>query len=155
MEDIFEGTILENITMGKTTVRYEDVIWAVESLGLGDTINSLPEGLTTQLVAGGKRFSAGVIIKLLLARCVAERPQLLILNDFLHDLHREERLRIINFLLDKQNPWTLLSVSNDPTLLSSCDRIVLMQGGKILETGTYEELISNPHFQDIIVNRNA
>lgn len=152
MEELFDGTILENITMGRPSITYDDVLWAIEKIGLVDTINSLPEGLMTHVISGGKRLSSSINIKLILARCIAERPQVMILNDFLHDLNKEERNRIVNFLLDKSNPWTLISVSNEPQLLAGCDRVVLMNKGRIVEQGSYKELMKNPIFQEVIAS---
>ncbi len=152
MQDIFEGTILENINMGKADISYEDVMWASESLGLAEYVNSLPQGFLTETVAAGKQFPNSVIIKIILARTVAKRPQLLILNDFLHDLPKEERLKIINFLLDRRNPWTLMSVSSDPTLIANCDRILMLDKGTVSAQGTYEELITNKQFQELLLS---
>ncbi len=152
MEELFDGTILENITMGRPSISYEDVLWAIDKIGLVDTINSLPDGLMTHVISGGKRLSSSINIKLILARCIAERPQVMILNDFLHDLNNEERNRIVNFLLDKENPWTLISVSNEPQLLTGCDTIILMNKGRIVEQGTYKELMKNPVFQQVVAS---
>jgi ABC-type bacteriocin/lantibiotic exporter with double-glycine peptidase domain len=152
MEELFDGTILENITMGRPSISYDDVLWAIDKIGLVDTINSMPEGLMTHVISGGKRLSSSINIKLILARCIAERPQIMILNDFLHDLNKEERNRIVYFLLDKENPWTLISVSNEPLLLMGCDRIILMNKGKIVEQGGYKALMQNQVFQQVVAS---
>ncbi|MBT31889.1 MAG: xenobiotic-transporting ATPase [Thalassobius sp.] len=150
-EEIFDGTILENVTMGNSKVSYEDVTWALESVGLLDLFSSLPNGLMTNMVAGGRIFSQSVASKLVLARCIAERPRLLILNDIIKDLEKVDRLKILHFLMDKENPWTLVSVSNDPMTMASCDRIVLLDSGKKIMEGTYEELMENEKFKEILV----
>jgi len=152
IEDIFDGTILENINMGKPSVSFQDVMWACENLGMLDHINSLPKGFMTELIAGGKQASSGFIIKIILARTIAKRPQLLILNDFLHDLHKEERLRIINFLLDKKNPWALIAVSSEASLLASCDRILFMDNGAIEADGNFQELLRNQKFVQLMLH---
>jgi len=150
-EEIFDGTILENVSMGKGRVGYEDVIWALQNVGLYDMVSAMPNGLQTQLVAGGKVFSESVASKMILARCVAERPQMLILNSVLHELEKPDRLRILNFLVDKQHPWTLTCVSNDPVVMASCDRIILMQDGKVVRQGSYEELQGDELFTEILI----
>ncbi len=149
-EDIFEGSVLDNIQMGRSNISYQDVAWAVDSMGLTDIIHSLSDGLQTELLAGAKAFSSSTLTKLTIARCIAEKPKLLILNDFLHFLEKEERLRVLQFLMNKQMPWTLLCVSNDPTILATCDKIVLMKEGQIIAQGSYETLISNQEFQKIL-----
>ena len=151
-EDIFEGSVLDNIQMGRSNISYQDVAWAVDSLGLTDLVHSLSDGLQTELVAGAKAFSSSTLTKLTIARCIAEKPKLLILNDFLHFLEKTERLRVLQFLMDKEAPWTLLCVSNDPTILATCDKIVLMKDGEIIAQGNYETLIDNQEFQKILIS---
>lgn len=150
--DIFEGSVLDNIQMGRSNISYQDVVWAIENMGLTDVVQALPDGLQTELIAGAKSFPSSVLTKLTIARCVAERPKLLILNDFLHCLEKEERLRVLQFLTDKKNPWTLLCVSNDPLLFATCDRIIVMKDGDIVSRGTYEELLTDENFQHLLIS---
>lgn len=154
-DEIFVGTILDNIAMGKSKVKYQDVIWALENVGLYDKINKLPDGLHTELTAGGKEFSSVERRKLVLARCIASKPKLLIINDFLKDFSIVERGKIINFLMDEANPWTLILVSNDITFLSRCPRIVLMKNRTIAQIGSYEEMLQNEDFRELISQQNV
>jgi ABC-type bacteriocin/lantibiotic exporter with double-glycine peptidase domain len=149
-EDIFEGSILDNITMGRTHVKYTDVIWALDNLGLSDTLNGLPDGLHTEMTAGGKILSGSALGKLTLARCVASRPKLLIVNDFLSSVERREKLKITSFLHDEKNPWTLMTISNDPIMLAAADKVILLREGKVEAIGTFDELKSNKYFQDVM-----
>lgn len=150
-DDLFEGTVLENISMGKTRVSYQDVVWALESVGLMALINDMPNGLQTQIIPGGKQFSRTIATKLLIARCIAERPQLLILNDMLHELERADKLKILQFLIDKENPWTLVCVSNDPLIMSACNQILFMKDGEILDRAPYEKMVLRADFKDAIL----
>jgi ABC-type transport system involved in cytochrome bd biosynthesis fused ATPase/permease subunit len=61
-------------------------------------------------------------------------------------------MRILSFLQDKSNGWTLivLSVSDDPVLLSSCDRIMVLSEGKVAVMGSYDELLGNKTFQNLM-----
>lgn len=152
-DEIFEGTILENITLGKGTISYDDVIWAVEKVGLSDFINALPEGLESTLVSGGKTFSSSVINKLILARCVAQHPSLLILNDFFHNFQKSEKIKLIEFLTDPANPWTLLVSSDDPLLLEACNNVLVLKEGTLFMEGAYQELKENPVFREIVLNK--
>jgi len=151
-DEIFYGTILDNITMGRKHITYQDVIWAIENVGLSDQINALPEGLYTVIGASGKKLSGSVMAKLILARSVASKPKLLIINDFSEHITKKEKLQILNFLQDKHNGWTLivLSIADDPLLFSSCDRVIAMSKGTIAAQGTYEELVHNETFQKLI-----
>lgn len=152
-DEIFDGTILENITMGRTNVSYQDVLWAIENVGLGDYIASLEEGLITHIGASGKKLSGGVEAKVLLARSVVSRPKLLIVNDFSEHISKQEKLKILSFLQEKTHGWTLLilSVNDDPILLSSCDKILLMQQGRIVAQGNYQSLLKDHNFQELII----
>ncbi len=150
--DLFEGTILENITVGNQHVTYQDAIWALQSVGLYEMVNSLPDGLNTTLIAGGMDFSNSVATRLVLARSIAERPKLLIMNDIFHSLEKNLKLQLISFLLDRQHPWDFICVSNDPLLMASCDRVIVFKEGEIVADGTYINLIQeqNPYINEII-----
>ena len=140
-EDIFDGTILENITLGSATRTVEDAIRAIRSVKLEDEINRLPDGLNTHIVSGGKGFSSSFIHKLILARCLAKTPALIILNDFLSGLKRQEKLELLHPVIQENSRWTLVAVSNDPLVMASCDRVILMEDGKIADEGHINDLL--------------
>lgn len=140
-EDIFDGTILENITVGKPEENIEDAIKALEIVGLSETINALPEGLNTHMTSGGKNFSSTQIHQLILARCLAKNPELVILNDYFQGVKRATKAKVIKSLVSKDNHWTLIAVSNDPLIMASCDRVIVMNDGKIEATGKFDELM--------------
>ncbi|WP_267296411.1 peptidase domain-containing ABC transporter [Parachryseolinea silvisoli] len=139
-EDIFDGTILENITLGSQTRTVEDAIAAIRSVHLEDEINRLPEGLSTHVVSGGKGFSSSFIHKLILARCLAKKPSLIILNDFFSGLKRQQKLEVLQSVINERAPWTLIAVSNDPLVMAACDRVILLYDGRISEEGSFTEL---------------
>ncbi len=150
--DLFEGTILENLTVGNSHVTYADVVWALQAVDLFDMVNSLPNGLNTELVASGMDFSHSVATRLVLARSIAERPKLLIMNDIFHNLEKDLKLKIISFLLDRKNGWTFICVSNDPLMMASCDRVVVFKNGTIVGQGAYIRLVQeqNPYINEIL-----
>lgn len=142
-EDIFDGTILENVMLGNPTRKVDDAVQAISKVKLQDQINALPEGLNTHIVSGGKGFSNSFIQKLILARCLAKQPSLIILNDFFSGLKRVEKLDLLQVLMDKENRWTLVTVSNDPLVMAATDRVVLLYDGKISEQGSFDQLLKN------------
>jgi len=152
-EDIFDGSIMENIAVGRPNVDYSDVMQAINNVGLRDYVNSLPEGLNTILVSNGKSIPTSVLHKLILARCLVKEPRLLILNDFFHNFHRLEKQNLIKFLVDRKNPYTLLAVSNDPIILAECDRIMVMQDGSVSMDGTFKDLYQLEEFRDLIISK--
>ncbi|MBI1289364.1 MAG: ATP-binding cassette domain-containing protein [Flavobacteriales bacterium] len=128
-EQLFDGTILENITMGRERATFENVKWAVRHLKLDDFISTLPNGFDTHIEPQGKRLPKSVTQKLLLARSVADRPKLLLLEDALEYLDPPDRKEITDFLLNKENEWTVVAVSSDPYFSSKADRTILLQDG--------------------------
>ncbi len=142
-EDIFEGTVLDNILVGKPFASMEKAIDAISKVGLQEQIYSLPEGFNTPILSAGKGFSSSFINRIILARCLAKDPALLILNDFFADTQKHDRLKLIEMLTDPSNNWTLVVVSNDPMIMSAVDRVVYMEGGEILADDTFDNIIKN------------
>jgi ABC-type bacteriocin/lantibiotic exporter with double-glycine peptidase domain len=149
-EDLFDGTVLENITVGKLGATVQDAIAALEKTGLSDWVNSLPEGLSTTIVSGGKGLPSSVIQKLILARCLAERPTLIILQDFFHGLRKSDKIQLINTVINHSQHWTLVAVSNDPIVMAACDRIVILDNGNIIAEGTFQQLLQSNSLHEFI-----
>lgn len=139
-EQIFQGTVLENIAMGRDSVSFENVQWAVQNLGLENFITELPKGYDTPLFPEGKQLPKSAIQKILLARSIADKPRLLLLRDALQHLEYKDGKQIMNFLTSKENNWTLIIVSPDLRFAQKCNRVIIMDKGKITNSGTFEEL---------------
>lgn len=148
-EDIFEGTILDNIVVGKPQVSTKDAVDAINRVGLADKINMLPKGLNTPVISGGKGFSSSFVHKVILARCLVKKPRLLILNDFFGSFQRSEKENLVN-LVTKESECTLIAVSNDPLVMAACDRVIVMEAGTIKTEGTYADLLSAGYLNKII-----
>ena len=130
-DSLFEGTVLENITMGRDRATIENVKWALKNVGLTKYIKSLPDGLSTIISPQGKQFSKGVIDKILLARSIADRPKLLLLKDVFASMGELEKDEIVDFLTDKANGWTLFLVSNSNSIKEKMDRILVVENKTI------------------------
>ncbi len=151
-EDIFRGTLMENISMGHERISLDDIIQAVERAGLDSFVKQLPEGFDTLLLPGGKNLPRSVVSKIILARSFAARPALLAIAEPFNLLEQEERERLAVQLTKKENTWTLMAISDDPLLASKCDRIIIMQDGKIVQEGSYEEIRKGRHFKFVFQN---
>ncbi|MEM6737063.1 MAG: ABC transporter ATP-binding protein [Bacteroidota bacterium] len=145
--DIFEGTILENILVGKPTSDIQDALEAIKEVNLMEDINKLPNGLNTEVLSGGKGFSSSFVNKLVLARCLAKKPSMLILNDFFNNFTKGERLKLIEILTSNKNRWTLVVVSNDPLIMAACDNVLFLENGETKTLAPFDELIKQ---QDIL-----
>lgn len=148
-EDIFQGTLWENICLGHEEVDFQQIVWAVQQVGLSEFVKQLPEGYDTELVPGGKNLPQSVRTKIILARSIVSQPRLLALEEFLSNLQPLERERMADMLTARSQPWTLMAVSNDPLLAARCERIILLEEGRIVAEGSYDELGHNPHFRRI------
>lgn len=149
-EDIFDGTILENLTLGNPQRKIEDVLEAIQRVGLDDDISRLREGLNTHIVSGGKGYSSSFIHKLILARCLVKKPSLMILNDFFSGLKKKEKQELIGAAIHHDSPWTLLAVSNDPQVMAVCDRVIILHDGTIVQEGDFETLIKRGDLSNYI-----
>lgn len=132
-EQLFEGSILENIAIGRDKATFENVKWAVKNLGLEDFIKNLPEGYDTKMLPQGKQYSQGTINKLMLARCIADKPKLLLIKDAFASIQHDERKKIIDFILDKQHGWTVIIASTDLYLSSKINNKILLKDRNIIE----------------------
>lgn len=151
-EDIFKGSIIENICLGHEDIKLEDVIWAAESVGLKGFIQRLPKGYDTELLSGGRNIPRSLRTKIILARSIVSRPKILAIEGFSHYLERHDREMIYDLITSKEMPWTLAIVSDDPALASRCDQVIIMKKGVIVEAGNYEVISRSPHFDNVFKN---
>ena len=137
-EQLFDGTVFDNITMGRENATFENVKWAVEKLKLQNVINALPNGYDTMIDPQGKKLPKSTMQKLLLARSIADKPKLLLLEDALEHLDEAERNTIVDFLLEPENDWTIVAVSADPYFQSKASKVMKMEDGCFVTNGKSE-----------------
>lgn len=152
-EDIFMGTILENITLGCDSFTMENIIKISKGIGLHSFINQSPQGFDTELLPGGRNIPQAVRTKILLARCMATRPLFLAVEGPFEGLETEEQMSVARWLTASEQPWTMVAVSDDPDFAAVCDRILIMQNGKIIAEGTLEEIRLSQHYDRIFKSK--
>ncbi|MEQ8324347.1 MAG: ATP-binding cassette domain-containing protein [Vicingaceae bacterium] len=130
-ELIFDGTVAENISVGRPQATIDNVRWAAKSMGVDSYISTLPKGYDTQLDPLGKGLPGSIIKKILLARSIADKPRLLLIENDLEQINEIERKKIIDFLTSKENPWTLVVVSSDTFMINAVDRVLNIENGQI------------------------
>ncbi len=138
--DLFDGTVEENVSVGRTHITPRDVRDALDDLALTDDIQQLPNGIQTELTNGGRSLPAHLASKLLVAQGMVGRPRLVVLDDFFQNLETASRTLIIKLLTDRSRPWTVIAVSHDPQLLAAFDRVLLVDQGKIVREGPFSVL---------------
>lgn len=130
-DELFSGTLIENITLGQSDVDYRELQKIIEIVGLGDFVSSRKEGYDTTLDTQGKKLSFNVVQKILLTRCLYKRPSLLLLEDGWMQIDEVSKNNIIDYLTSKNNLFTMVAISNDKNFMSRCDKVYLMEQGKI------------------------
>jgi ABC-type bacteriocin/lantibiotic exporter with double-glycine peptidase domain len=130
-ETIFEGTLMENITLGRDYISTEDVQWAIEKVFLTEYIKDLPKGLDSEIEISGHKLSKSTIQKIIIARSIVNRPKLILLENHIDFIEEKESKKIIEFLTDTSNGWTLISISNHNYVKEKSDVVIYMSEGQI------------------------
>ncbi|MFN3875754.1 MAG: peptidase domain-containing ABC transporter [Flavobacteriales bacterium] len=130
-DDVFTGTVLENITVGREWITERDVVEACKATGLTEQLGVLPNGLVTVLDPEGARLPKSLVKRIVLARAVAGRPRMILLEDSLQDWEPREREQLLGWISAPERPWTLVAVSNDPWLHQRCGRVLRLREGRI------------------------
>lgn len=147
---LFEGTLEENIALGRSWVRTEDVLDAVATVGLLEWVQEQSEGLQSTVLSGGRGLPSQVARKLELARCLAGRPRLLLLDDVFDVLDPPSKRDLMSRLMRRDAPWTLLTVSHDAQVLGACDRVIVLRDGVVAAAGTFAALrASDEYFREL------
>ena len=123
---LFDGTLEENITLQRPSIRFDDLSWALRFVELEEEVDKLPGGLEAPVQGNGANFTRSQILRVLLARMIVTRPQLLVFNGSLHNIEPELRLTLLRRLCSKEESWSVIFVSNDPEISLLVERRVLL-----------------------------
>jgi len=138
--DVFEGTLLDNVTVGNPKIKTTAAIDALSRAGLGETIASWHNGIDTTISSAGETISAGLAHRIMMARCIARNPQLMLLSDFFSGFSSREKLQLLNPAWNMDGA-TVICFSNDPAIMAACDRVVVLENGAIKTQGKFNELL--------------
>lgn len=138
--EVFEGTVEENVLLGRNHLSQQDLTWALEIAQLGGDLVHLPQGIQTQLLSEGRNLSRGQIQRLLIARAVIGRPQLLILDEAFTGIDEQDKLLILDALFDSANNWTIIDISHDPEVVMRSSIIYVLKQGQIVQSDTPDNL---------------
>lgn len=130
-ETPFKGSIRENITFGDTAISDEKIYEIFEVVGLTEFLKYQPKGLDTEIKPEGKLIGYTVAKKLILARAIIKNPKLLILEDPLDQFEKDEAKKIINFITDSSNPWSLIIISSNESWKEKCNKQLTLSKGSI------------------------
>lgn len=142
--DLFDGTVEENVSVGRSHITPLDVREALDDLQLTDEIQHLPQGIQTELKNGARNLPAHLANKLLVAQGIVGRPRLVVFDDFFQNLDAASRGLITRLLTNRERPWTVIVVSHDPQLLAALDRVIVVHEGQVVRDGTFQQLRNDP-----------
>ncbi len=137
---IFEDSIRNNLTMWDSTVEDYEMILAARDAHIHDRIMQESEGYYSPMVENGRNFSGGELQRIELARALSAEPTILLLDEFTSALDAVTEAEVFESI--RQKGTTCIIVAHRLSTVASCDSILVMDGGKIVQRGTHEELFN-------------
>lgn len=155
---LFPGTILDNILVGLDGVGldgYSDARLAeVCSLPFLEDLVSLPEGLDTQVREGAANLSGGQRQKIAIARMLMHDPDVIIFDESTSALDSKSESELLASIMPFLEGKAIITISHRLSTIRDADRIVVMDGGKIVEVGSFEELVArSARFRDLFAQQ--
>lgn len=138
---LFGGTIKENIAYGRLNATEEEVIEAAKGANAHDFIMSFPEGYETYVGDRGIQLSGGQKQRVAIARAILKNPSILILDEATSSLDSESEMLVQEALDRLMKGRTSFVIAHRLSTIKNCDKIVVMDQGKIVEQGTHDELV--------------
>lgn len=131
-QDVFKGTLLENITMGNEAIAVQDVLKLAEQINFLSYINELPMGLYTPIDPVGKRLSQKIKKEILLMRALIGDARLILLEDPCAHKSEQQMLALLEFLRKKKSNATIIITTETPVVKHLFDMFIQLDNGKII-----------------------
>jgi len=149
---LFQGDIFANITISAPQLTLEEAWEAAEIAGIAQDIRDMPMGMQTLISEGQGGVSGGQKQRIMIARAVAPKPKILIFDEATSALDNVTQKQVSD-ALDKLK-CTRIVIAHRLSTIRHCDRILVLDGGRIVEQGNYEELIEkNGMFADLVARQ--
>ena len=146
---LYADTIEENIRFGRN-ISHEQIVFAAKIAQADDFISAFPEGYGHMLSQHGTNISGGQKQRVLIARAIAAKPEILILDDSSSALDYKTDANLRRSLKEHMNGTTLITVAQRVSSVKDCETIIVMEKGEIIASGTHEELLSScPVYREI------
>lgn len=149
---LFQGDIFSNITISAPWLTLDDAWEAAELSGIAEDIRRMPMGMNTLISEGSGGVSGGQRQRLMIARAIAPKPKILMFDEATSALDNITQ-KIVSESLDKLK-CTRVVIAHRLSTIKQCDRIIYLEKGKIVEDGTYDELIEkNGKFAELVARQ--
>jgi len=151
---LFSGTIEDNLRQGKDGASKDDLIRALDISQASEFVNTLPDGISSPVEQRGKNFSGGQKQRLSIARSLVRNPKILILDDSSSALDMSTEAKLQTALRENIKNCTIFIIAQRISGVMYCDKIIVLDGGRISGMGTHSELLgSNDIYRSIVVSQ--
>jgi ATP-binding cassette subfamily B protein len=140
---MFYGTVRENIAYGTFDVSDDDVVEAAKAAEAHEFITNLPDGYDTEVGERGVKLSGGQRQRISIARAILKDPDILVLDEATSDVDTETEMLIQRSLDRLTEDRTTFAIAHRLSTIKDADKIVVLEGGRIVERGTHEDLLEN------------
>lgn len=137
---LISGTVADNIRMGKKDASEEEITEALKTAQAWDFVSRLPEGINAPVLQYGRNFSGGQKQRLAIARAVVSKPAVLILDDSTSALDMKTDSSLRKAVTENLGNTAIVMISQRATSLKKADRILVMEDGECVGSGTHDEL---------------
>ncbi len=149
---LFQGDIYSNIVISAPWLTLDDAWEAAEMAGIAEDIRHMPMGMHTMISEGSGGVSGGQRQRILIARAIAPKPRILLFDEATSALDNITQ-RVVSDSLDSLK-CTRIVIAHRLSTIRHCDRIIVLEGGHIVEDGTYDELIAqNGFFAELVARQ--
>jgi len=149
---LFHGTIFENIAYGRENATLEEVKAAAKAARIDTFIESLPDGYNTVLTDDGINISKGQRQLITIARAMIANSRMLILDEATSNVDSRTEIKIQEAMAELMKGRTCFVIAHRLSTIKNADRILVLQNGRITESGTHDELIQKGGFYSTLYN---
>lgn len=151
---LFSGTIASNVRFGRADATDEQVWDALDVAQAREFVDLLPEGIDAPVDQGGVNYSGGQRQRLAIARCIVREPLIYLFDDSFSALDYSTDARLRGALSARTRGSTVIIVAQRVSTIMHADRIIVLDGGRIVGTGTHDALIEDcPAYREIVASQ--
>ena len=140
---LFQTTLAENVRYGRPGASDEDIAAATQAAFLEDFLDTLPDGMQTHVGEAGTRLSGGQAQRVTIARAILRNPDVLLLDEATSALDSESERRVQEALENLMVGRTSFVIAHRLSTVQSCDRILVLDAGRIVEQGSHDSLLAS------------
>lgn len=137
-EELFDASLEQNINLGREGIERDEILKLIGVTGLEPFLEELPEGLRTRLPSSGLGLSSSLRNRILMARSLAGQHSLLLIEDSWYDVSMDTRKKWMDYLCLNCD-HTVVMATNQHDIMQKMDRVLIIENGEIIKSGTYEE----------------